>query len=604
MRLVKYLEFIKEAKGVGKMMIFYSDSFRDILSYIESGKSTGSRIANLLLAAEESNQSLDTYTLIDKTDLNDKISYVQTSRIQREYSLDSEDMEDTRLSNDDKFWKTGRTPNYGIGRWVRHIFSDVFKVAIDDKELEEFVNAYKSSYDKIKNGSDGFEIVKGEDIKYWYHVDRYQEVKGQLGKSCMRYDYCQKYLDIYVKNPDVCQLLILKGDTDEKIIGRALIWKDTNGKLIMDRIYTINDSDKLRFEEYAKQNNILTSISGKYVIKVTKGRYDYYPYMDTFCYYDYDDGILTNIGSDSYIKLQNTDGTPEENEGRIWSEWHGEYIEEDDARWCDDVDDYVHYENAIYLEYMDRYVSENADVVWSEYAEQSFYREDTVWSECMNDYLYKEDNDIIIFKINNNDDYDYCMSDGTKYYFKLNDEYYSKEYIQDPYTGEYHFKDEIVDGEKFINTLENKIEKELNIKGEYTVNGQIDWEKYKLDLRKMLLDYTPNEEILNDIKAHRRRLNIGDLDTEAFILPGLYAWILINETLKYRSSLNKYGSILYSILDDMSDDFLKNQKEEIRKMYKDRIDRDWMTPIFYTFECIDLTKFPTEIYKRILYLRR
>jgi len=42
-----------------------------------------------------------------------------------------------------------------------------------------------------KNALDNFEIVKGKDIRYWYNVDNYSQVKGQLGSSCMRYDYCE-----------------------------------------------------------------------------------------------------------------------------------------------------------------------------------------------------------------------------------------------------------------------------------------------------------------------------------------------------------------------------------------------------------------------------
>ena len=49
---------------------------------------------------------------------------------------------------------------------------------------------------------------------------------------------CQKYLDIYVMNPEVCRLLILKDEENEdKIRARALVWKLDDDSFFMDRIY-------------------------------------------------------------------------------------------------------------------------------------------------------------------------------------------------------------------------------------------------------------------------------------------------------------------------------------------------------------------------------
>jgi hypothetical protein len=136
----------------------------------------------------------------------------------------------------------------------------------------------------------------------------------------------------------------------------------------MDRIYTIKDSDKLLFEAYAKENDIVRSVSHAYKIKVKEGRYDYYPYMDTLTSYDYENGILSSSGDgEDILELQNTDGTASDNSGRVWSEYHGEYIDEDDARYCEDVEGPVHYESTVWMEYLDIYVSDNADTVYSVY---------------------------------------------------------------------------------------------------------------------------------------------------------------------------------------------------------------------------------------------
>ena len=618
MKLNKYLDFISENTKSGKMMIFYSDAFRELLTHIQGiwyvTRDSAGNVARILLQVEDNDDSKDTYTLIDKTDKNDMISYVQTSRFYREYP--DTDLEKFKDVKGNKFWTSGRTPQYGIGRWVRHIFNDVRQTPIKNEDLESFVNAYKSTYDKMNKGSEKFELVKGEDIRYWYLEDRYEEVKGQLGNSCMRYQRCQKYLDIYVENPEVCSLLILKGDTPDKIIGRALIWTihdgpGVAGREFMDRVYMINDSDKLLFEAYAKEHNIFRSQTYTYKIKVKEGRYNYYPYMDTFTCYDYEKGILTS-GVDGYsediLELQNTDGTASDNSGRVYSEYHGEYIDEDDARYCEDVEGPVHYESTVWLEYLDIYVTDNADTVYSEYLDGNYYSEDAVRSECMDDWLTKDDSDVIEIITNAEGDTDYCVKDRTQHYIEVDGEYYSrKNYILDPYTGEYHFGDEKIDGVKYIKYLENKLEEELEVKEKYTLaGGKFDLEKYREDLKKMLVEYVPTDDFIKEVKTKGDYL-VGTSRSYYYHLPGLYAWI-IRDQMNYgviradyftTNALGSYKNLFNDILEEMSEEF---DKENIKLWYDDKFSRSWtLRPLFKIFDSIDITKFPTEIYKRIFF---
>ena len=626
MKLNKYLDFISEGASSGKMMIFYSDAFRELLTNIAMSGSPAITVARILLQVEDNDDSKDTYTLIDKTDKNDMISYVQTSRFYREYpnGILNPDLEKERgtVIKNSKFWTSGRTPNYGIGRWVRHIFNDVRQTPIKNEDLENFVNAYKSTYDKVSKGSEKFELVKGEDIRYWYLEDRYEEVKGQLGNSCMRYQRCQKYLDIYVENPEVCSLLILKGDTPDKIIGRALIWTihdgpGVAGRQFMDRVYMINDSDKLLFEAYAKEHNIFRSQTYTYKIKVKEGRYDYYPYMDTFTCYDYEKGILTSgVDGDEedILGLQNTDGTASDNSGRVWSEYHGEYIDEDDARYCEDVEGPVHYESTVWLEYLDIYVTDNADTVYSEYFDGNYYSEDAVRSECMDDWLKKDDSDVIKIITGAEGDTDYCAENQTQHYIEVDGEYYfRKNYILDPYTGEYHFGDEKVDGVKYIKYLENKLEEELEVKEKYTLpGGKFDLEKYREDLKNMLVEYVPTEDFIEDLKKKSTNVFSRNMNDTGYpyLLPGLYAWIIRDQmnygtiTASYftTNALGSYKNLFTDILDGIEEKTLGIDKEEIRKYYNERFASSWkMRPLFQAFDLIDVTKFPTEIYKRIFF---
>jgi hypothetical protein len=115
----------------------------------------------------------------------------------------------------------------------------------------------KLDFKVINNIEGNIEFVTGEDIRKWYLEENYQFDKGQLSNSCMRYERCQKYLDIYVENPEVCQLMILKGSNPDKIIGRSLIWKLQDGRFYQDRQYTNIESDKSVFANYAKSKGWL-----------------------------------------------------------------------------------------------------------------------------------------------------------------------------------------------------------------------------------------------------------------------------------------------------------------------------------------------------------
>jgi len=527
MRLERYQEFVRESAG--KMQIIYSEAFRHILTYIAANSPEASEIGRKLLEIESGTDDyVDDYTLIDKTDKNDMISYVQSSRFYREHPDQKEDLPKMGRYSDvvknSKFWTSGRTPEYGIGRWVRHIYKDVLGAPIENASLEAFVNAYKSTHDSMFSTGDEFELVKGEDIRHWYLVDNYLEESGQLGNSCMRYARCQEFLDIYVNNPESCQLLILKSAKDpEKIIGRALVWTlhdgpGVAGRLFMDRVYTIKDSDRIRFQEYAKKNQILTGATSAYKIKVKEGGYDYYPYMDTFSSLDRDKGILsTDLSNQDAVELRNTDGTCSDLDGRVWSDFDGEYIDEDDARWCADIDGYAHYESTVWLEYIDKYVTERADTTYSEWDERSYYSDDTVWSEAMNDSLWKE-LDLIRFQTDEKGSTDWCPSEAHQYYIEIDGRHYSRsEYIKDPYTGEYAWKND---------EMKARFSEEFGSEWSSSLDGE---------LRKALIDTVPSAEAMEELKiVHKRMRRVPEFE---HMLPALYAFVYLD--LK---GTQRYGS--------------------------------------------------------------
>ena len=228
--------------------------------------------------------------------------------------LDSDDLK--------QIWNTSRNP-VKVGRFAR-AFLTAAKAEFNDRDIEEFVNSYKATFDFASNALLQFDIVQGSDIVKWYWVDRYVDGGGTLNNSCMA-EAEDGWLDIYSENPEV-SLVILYDDygnindgkyKSDKIKGRAILWNcKINGKdaKFMDRIYTTFDSDVELFKQYAEKNgfyykksqtmspdenitNGTDSSRATIICKVTNADYSYYPYMDTLCYININDDIIGNSTS-------------------------------------------------------------------------------------------------------------------------------------------------------------------------------------------------------------------------------------------------------------------------------------------------------------------
>lgn len=217
-----------------------------------------------------------------------------------------------------------------IGRGIRALLRSA-NIDHTDKEIEDFVNKFKSEHDKLNDAFSNFELVDGEDIGYWYNSKRYYAMSGQLGNSCMA-SVSKSFFQIYMEN-DCCKLLILKNkDNKDLIMGRALIWttKVPEGITFMDRIYCVYDSDVELFREYSRSKgwyykrdnsngnytqmvgpNLEIIDEGEITVSITKGKYyDNYPYLDTLKGFDPAKGILsTKKGA---YNLESTDGELED----------------------------------------------------------------------------------------------------------------------------------------------------------------------------------------------------------------------------------------------------------------------------------------------------
>lgn len=293
MILYNYNDFLFEANGV---VLDISDKLQNIL------KSIKGPIAEAIFKISVHGDTPGIYDIafldysVDK-DKNDKISFLPANKVGPDMG--------------DPFKDKGRQ-EMSIGRIVNKLFPSKFV----DKEIEKFVNDFKA---EIAKSFSAFKLVSGEDIRYWYLEDHYENTsQGDMNSSCMKASKSQPFLDIYTNNPEKCKLLILMSDKKpDKIKGRALVWWGTRkptDRVYMDRIYTINDADKKLYIDHAIKNNWLykrqqvmhdasyiddgKTVYSSVAIVLKPAEYKTYPSLDTFPYYTPSTGRLgSNAGN-------------------------------------------------------------------------------------------------------------------------------------------------------------------------------------------------------------------------------------------------------------------------------------------------------------------
>lgn len=354
----KYLDFIREKKeneildNILENHLYLSDNFRDMLLLNKD-----SEMSEYLLDHENKKLSSEKdYTFLDILDDGETISYttMDSAMIKLKMEQDNEEKNAERVLNIIKHSEENEKPipKQILRNWqedpVEHIVFDPNKKS--KTSLKKFMKKFfkkqgfsdrykEEDYDKysddFKSKNTHIEIIKGEDIVKIYDDSCYfkgpskNKPIGELAASCMKGK--TEYLDMYIENPNVCNAIVLY--RGEGITGRALLWKldfaeDSEGnkldiEYMTDRIYGSYPIDNKIIEDYAiskgwaikgvssaneehidiiKHNN--KTISGvKMGVKLDKGgEYDFYPYLDTFSLYSFDDGMLYNTSKDKLLQ--------------------------------------------------------------------------------------------------------------------------------------------------------------------------------------------------------------------------------------------------------------------------------------------------------------
>jgi hypothetical protein len=413
-----FLELLLEEYLKLDAPLYYSRALKETLAALSN---KGDKVAKFLYYAEQNDDVQVDITFVDLGNGNDKVSFIQVNRVLRMIDKEMGDPESKNQGTQkgqlpqDYLFKMGRMRHdttrpvwnqqrteLQVGRFAAKVIQKAKDPAIKSftqNDINTFVDNFKAYRDFQSSKKDRFEIVQGEEIRKWYDEDTYEDAAYHLNNSCMRYDRCQRYLNIYTENPNQVTMVIMKGTDPNKIIGRALIWKLDNGSTYLDRPYANNDEDVNLFKQWGKDKGY-TVYGDSYQHKqvtLDKSNFQYYPYMDTFKYLNRDKNLLStdsnefDNGNQDWIRLESTGGDYEEAHQGVWSEYYQEYIDEDNAVYAEDVQSYINSDDSIYLEYKDIYVTQEADVVYSEYDSNYYYEHDAVHSEYLDDWIYSDD---------------------------------------------------------------------------------------------------------------------------------------------------------------------------------------------------------------------
>ena len=353
--------------------LLISDELKLILESIESQ----SLVAKLLLKYRHSKENLvdDPVNFISISSQDPtRISYLTTERIAK--------------INEDEYWTSSRRFHMKPGGFVSKVFKD-----INSRDIEVFSNLYKLEVGRPKFK---FEVVSGESIRDYYHYDKHQNGGGgSLGISCMRHSSCQRFFDLYVNNPETISLLLMLDD-DGCVMGRSLLWNTDNYK-IMDRIYTVNDEQlPFYFKRWAKQNGYLfrfqqnwfnstqfqeldrDKVDIKIDVKLNNFDFEYYPYLDTFKFFNKSTGVFSNYRpeTDDFknngVTLCSADG----------SKYDWNYLV------YDDIDNLYRYRgDVVNLQYLNINTSSN-NCNHSNVYDQYILSDHCEWREDIRDYVF------------------------------------------------------------------------------------------------------------------------------------------------------------------------------------------------------------------------
>lgn len=349
--------------------IFVSRELQDILRQFESS----SEVARLLLKQRHSLDILVpdhvNYISICKKDPT-KLSYLTPDRFDKT----------------DDVWSSSKRFVIKPGGFVKKIF-----VGISEKEVEKFTTLYRSVISAPKFQ---FKVVEGSEILKWYSYENYACQSDSLGASCMKHNSCQKFLNLYQDNTDKVKMLIML-DRENRLLSRSILWTLAEDLKVMDRIYTVNDNDyAYHFKRWADDNSFIYKREQKWnntlffeskgqsfykeiSFQLTNFNYRWYPYLDTFKFFDQKTGTFYNYIPESVdvITLSTPDGSRQPQD----------FLALDGRSKL-----FYHYHDTVELSYLG-YRVHASQICYSELYNTHLHKDDAKYDESLNDWIYSDD---------------------------------------------------------------------------------------------------------------------------------------------------------------------------------------------------------------------
>lgn len=398
-------------------MLVVSNSFFEVVSSFKS-KSKVLEFLTYTLSLKHNSEYFESksfnFLSLRKVDEDFMISYIAENRIK----------------DGSEIWDKEKRQTGKIGRTLRSIMKPEYRKLFTEQDFEIANNILKST-----NVAGTFEVISGDEIiRTYVDMDLLSDA-GTLGSSCMRYEECGEYFDIYTENEDVCQMVRLIHDSG-KLMGRALLWTTSCGTKIMDRIYVSKDAHIDSFKTWAEQNgydykehqaydekdSFINHKTKEQYTKIFKielnNSFSQVPYIDTFTYGGR--GFITNENcpKTTFFTYDNTGGYADEHDSAVCAvtnveyrdscmtrvtlgkyageyvldelveEINGEYkvIEDDsvekdvDGNYIVDIDDYVEINGDLY--HLDRVSWSHSEDRWFLDGDESFE-----WNEEEKDYI-------------------------------------------------------------------------------------------------------------------------------------------------------------------------------------------------------------------------
>lgn len=263
------------------------------------------------------------------------------------------------IVNENGKWARNGRQDMKVAKMARNLLTEysLSQNGIEATDFEKFTNLVKS-YISVIGDEDGegkkmtFDVINGHKIYDAYLDANYSKILGtdtNLFNSCMRYDSCQDYLRIYAENMDVISLLVAN-DSNNMVLGRAILWTMDNGQKAMDTIYAhetltasfiqwANDNDYFyKSRQSCHHNEFDKHLTNGYIsspcVTLKKYRFDEYPYMDTLSILE-DGKLKTEADGKDYKILKSTDGAYEESNSSVFDVYNQCDINEDDATYVD-----------------------------------------------------------------------------------------------------------------------------------------------------------------------------------------------------------------------------------------------------------------------------